>query len=236
MPSNSKFLYEKCGATTSSKIVNGGHFNEERTRKFLYDEPAQYPGCSGSRSYKDNRHASRQSPLITRALAWFDILIKELTLPVVHMYMDAIAANAEMAVRTFIRKVSEFMCRRTLSFEDYLDEGSVIKLDIRRYPEDGTAAFNFTGTSEETLNCLNALKAITHSCVIYCLRCLIDVDIPFNQACLAPIEVIISEGTILNTSRYAAVCAGNIITSQRITYVILGAFGAMAASQGCVKC
>jgi len=45
--------------------------------------------------------------------------------------------------------------------------------------------------------------------------------------------VIIPEGTLLNPSGYAAVCAGNPITSQRITDVILGAFQSVAASQGC---
>ena len=108
-------------------------------------------------------------------------------------------------------------------------------LEIRLSPEDGTAVFHFTGTSEETLNCLNAPKAITHSAVIYSLRCLINIDIPLNQGCLALIEVIIPEGTVLNPSRHAAACAGNSVTSQRITDVILGAFGASAASQGCVN-
>ena len=236
MPSNSKFLYEEGGATTSYKSVSGGRFNEEQTRKFLYDEPAQYRGCSGSRSYEDNLSDMRAAIAANnKGTSLIYMLIKEFSLPVVHMYMNAIAANAETAVRTFIRKVSESMGRKTLSFEDYLDDGSVINLEIRLNPEDGTAAFDFTGTSDETLNCLNAPKAITHSCVIYCLRCLIDVDIPLNQGCLAPIDVIIPEGTILNPSSYAAVCAGNSITSQRITDVILGAFGAMAASQGCVN-
>ncbi|RMZ02883.1 hypothetical protein D0860_07040 [Hortaea werneckii] len=64
-------------------------------------------------------------------------------------------------------------------------------------------------------------------------RCLIGVDIPLNQGCLAPISVKIPEGTLLNPSGYAAVCAGNPITSQRITDVCLGAFRACAASQGC---
>ncbi|KAJ5607724.1 hypothetical protein N7537_004343 [Penicillium hordei] len=45
--------------------------------------------------------------------------------------------------------------------------------------------------------------------------------------------MIIPSGTLLNPSGHAAVCAGNPITSQRITDVVLGAFNACAASQGC---
>ena len=236
MPSNSKFLYEEGAATISYKIVSGGRFNEEETRKFLYDEPGQYPGCSGTRNYEDNLSDMRAAIAANnKGSTLIGALIKEFTLPIVHMYMKAISENAETAVRAFLQGVSKSLGRRTLNFEDYLDDGSVIKLEVRLNPENGTAVFDFTGTSEETLNCLNAPKAITHSAVIYCLRCLINVDIPLNQGCLAPIEVIIPEGTVLNPSRHAAVCAGNSITSQRITDVILGAFHASAASQGCVN-
>ncbi|KAJ3547722.1 hypothetical protein NM208_g1367 [Fusarium decemcellulare] len=236
MPSNSKFLYEEGAATASYKIVSGGRFNETETRKFLYDEPSKYEGCSGTRNWKDNLSDLRAAIAANRKGAvLIDTLIQEFSLPVVHMYMNAIAENAETAVRAFLRETARKLNGRHLSFKDYLDDGSVIKLEIRIDAEAGTAGFDFTGTSEETLNCLNAPKAITHSCVIYSLRCLINMDIPLNQGCLAPIRVTIPQGTILNPSPYAAVCAGNSITSQRITDVILGAFGASAASQGCVN-
>lgn len=235
MPSNSKFLYEEGAATTSYKIVSGGRFNEEETRKFLYDEPSQYKGCSGTRNWKDNLSDLRAAIAANRKGArLIDALVKEFSLPVVHMYMNAISDNAETAVRAFLLRVAK-TDRQHLEFEDYMDDGSVIKLEVRINAEGGTAEFDFSGTSEETLNCLNSPKAITHSAVIYSLRCLINMDIPLNQGCLAPINVIVPEGTILNPSPYAAVCAGNSITSHRITDVILGAFEASAASQGCVN-
>ncbi|KAH7029536.1 Hydantoinase B/oxoprolinase-domain-containing protein [Microdochium trichocladiopsis] len=236
MPSNSRFLYEEGAAAVSYKLVSNGKFNEEETRNFLYDEPSQYEGCSGSRTYNDNVSDLRAAIAANRKGAQLiDVLIKEFGLPVVHAYMNAITDNAETAVKAFLRKVARTANNGRLSFEDYLDDGSVIKLEIRIDAETGLADFDFTGTSQEAFNCLNTPKAITHSAVIYSLRCLINVDIPLNQGCLAPINVIIPEGTILNPSRYAAVCAGNSITSQRVTDVILGAFKAMAASQGCVN-
>ena len=42
----------------------------------------------------------------------------------------------------------------------------------------------------------------------------------------------IPENTILSPSEEAAVCGGNVLTSQRITDVVLLAFKACAASQG----
>ncbi|CAD7703564.1 unnamed protein product [Ostreobium quekettii] len=67
------------------------------------------------------------------------------------------------------------------------------------------------------------------------MRCLVRQDIPLNQGCLAPITIRIPAGTILSPSSEAAVCGGNVLTSQRVTDVVLKAFRAAAASQGCMN-
>src|SRR5436305_5631331 len=78
----------------------------------------------------------------------------------------------------------------------------------------------------------NAPQAVTYSAIIYCLRCLISEDIPLNQGCLKPIKVLIPPKSFLSPSDKAAVVGGNVLTSQRVTDVILKAFQACAASQG----
>lgn len=45
----------------------------------------------------------------------------------------------------------------------------------------------------------------------------------------------IPSGSLLSPSRTAAVCGGNVLTSQRIVDVVLRAFNACAASQGCTN-
>lgn len=52
---------------------------------------------------------------------------------------------------------------------------------------------------------------------------------------MIPITVNVPEGTLLNPSPTAAVCAGNGCTSQRITDVVLKAFSCCAASHGCMN-
>lgn len=79
----------------------------------------------------------------------------------------------------------------------------------------------------------NPLTFPNGSSIIYTLRALISQDIPLNQGCLTPITVIIPKGSFLSPSGQAAVVGGNVLTSQRVTDVILRAFGACAASQGC---
>jgi 5-oxoprolinase (ATP-hydrolysing) len=79
---------------------------------------------------------------------------------------------------------------------------------------------------------INAPEAVTYSAIIYCLRCLISEDIPLNQGCLKPVTVKIPKKSFLSPSDKAAVVGGNVLTSQRVTDVVLKAFRACAASQG----
>ena len=74
---------------------------------------------------------------------------------------------------------------------------------------------------------------MTYSAIIYTLRCLISEDIPLNQGCLKPVHVKIPRGSFLSPRDGAAVVGGNVLTSQRVTDVVLRAFSACAASQGC---
>ena len=56
------------------------------------------------------------------------------------------------------------------------------------------------------------------------------------QGCLKPITVHIPPDTILSPGPEAAVVGGNVLTSQRITDVVLKAFNAAAASQVRAPC
>jgi 5-oxoprolinase (ATP-hydrolysing) len=106
---------------------------------------------------------------------------------------------------------------------DRLDNGTRIHVEIR-IREDGSADFDFTGTGSGCLGNGDAPKSVCLSAIIYCLRCLINYDIPLNQGCLASINVVNPYGSILNPSENAAAYAGNTQTSQRLVDVILKAF------------
>ncbi|KAK7311149.1 hypothetical protein RJT34_09084 [Clitoria ternatea] len=73
--------------------------------------------------------------------------------------------------------------------------GSVIhlKLSINANKGEGEAVFDFAGTSAEVYGNWNAPEAVTAAAVIYCVRCLVNVDIPLNQGYLAPVKILIPE-------------------------------------------
>jgi hypothetical protein len=53
--------------------------------------------------------------------------------------------------------------------------------------EEGSAHLDFEGTGAEVRGNLNAPISVVHSAVIYCMRAMLDVDVPLNAGCLVPV-------------------------------------------------
>ncbi|EGC42379.1 5-oxoprolinase [Histoplasma capsulatum var. duboisii H88] len=233
MPPTSTELWQEGASIEAEKLVTGGLFNEERMIELLLKEPAQYPGCSGTRCLQDNLSDLRaQVAANQKGISLINGLIKECGLERVHTYMYAIQSTAEIAVRELLKTTARTLSS-TLEAVDRMDDGTPIALKITIDGEKGEAVFDFAGTGCEVFGNTNAPPAITHSAIIYCLRSLVKSDIPLNQGCLNPIDIRIPPRTLLSPSQGAGVVGGNVLTSQRITDVVLKAFNACAASQGC---
>lgn len=233
MPPTSTELWQEGAAIESEKLVCEGRFNEEVMRKHLLEDPAQYEGCSGTRCLADNiSDLKAQVAANVKGINLIKAMIADHGLRTVHKYMYAIQKTAEVAVRELLKETYTKFGGKPLEAVDYMDDGTPIALKITISP-DGTAIFDFTGSGPEVYGNTNAPKAITNSAIIYCLRALISSDIPLNQGCLNPITIVVPDGTILSPSRGAGVVGGNVLTSQRLTDVVLLAFRACAASQGC---
>ncbi|MCA9175296.1 MAG: hydantoinase B/oxoprolinase family protein [Planctomycetales bacterium] len=146
-------------------------------------------------------------------------------------YMRHMQTAAERKVRAALRRMGNFTRQR----EDQLDNGA--KIVARVAVSAGDADIDFSGTAPVQPNNLNANRAIVSAAVMYCLRCLLDEDIPLNEGVLAPVRIKLPE-CLLNPPAFpdpadcAAVVGGNVETSQRVVDVLLGAFEAAAASQG----
>jgi 5-oxoprolinase (ATP-hydrolysing) len=235
MPPNSTELWQEGAAIESEKVVSDGVFNEARMRELFLDVPSQYPGCSGSRNLSDNiSDLKAQIAANARGISLIERLIDEYGLQTVQMYMLAIQRTAELAVRNLLKDMYHRYGGKPLEALDYMDDGTPINLKITIEP-DGSAVFDFAGTGAEVYGNINAPEAITHSAIIYSLRCMINSDIPLNQGCLSSIDVRIPSPSILSPTRAAAVVGGNVTTSQRVTDVVLKALRACAASQGCLN-
>src|SRR5205823_6552865 len=113
-----------------------------------------------------------------------------------------------------------------------MNVGAIIRVAIIVDRARHSLRVDFTGTSAQLDSNFNAPLSVCRAAVLYVLRTLIDHEIPLNEGCLRPVELIVPEGSMLNPRYPAAVVAGNVETSQAITDALYGALGIQAASQG----
>ncbi len=117
--------------------------------------------------------------------------------------------------------------RGTYRFEDCLDNDGIsskpvwVRVEITARGEEITVDFRRSGPQAE--GPVNANYAVTVAAVMYVLRCLIPEDVPFTAGILRPVEILAPEASIVNAKAPAAMAAGNVETSQRITDCVLGA-------------
>ncbi|MBL90916.1 MAG: 5-oxoprolinase [Myxococcales bacterium] len=97
---------------------------------------------------------------------------------------------------------------------------------------------DFTGTDDQVMGPINAVKSIVDSAVFYVCRTLWPASIPHNGGAHRPVQIKTRQGSLLDARSPAGVVGGNVETSQRIVDVLYGAFAQLlpekvpAASQG----
>ncbi|MBH88717.1 MAG: 5-oxoprolinase [Magnetovibrio sp.] len=221
MPPFSTCIEEEGVLIDNFLIVKKGRFREEKMRTILASGP--YPARNPDQNIADLMAQIAANEKGAREL---HIIIKHYGLKTIQNYMRYIQDNAEESVRQVIDRLEGG------SFSYKMDCGATIKTNITIDKKAKKACINFTGTSPQQKNNFNAPYAITKSAVLYVFRTLVDQDIPLNEGCLKPIDIVIPEGSMLHPKFPAAVVAGNVETSQAIVDTLYGALKIMAASQG----
>ena len=244
MPPFSKQLIEEGACIKSFKLVQKGRFDEKGITELL-NAPGKIkrkpgrPAISGTRTIDDNiSDLKAQVAANLQGVALLRRMIHRYGLSVVHRFMKHIQLNAERAVREMLRDFSKKMHLLpvdTVMAEDFLDDGSPIRLKLTIDRDEGSAVFDFSESGFELWGNLNTPRAVVSSAVLYSLRSILKQRIPLNSGCLKPVRLVVEPGTLLSPSENAAVVGGNVLTSQRITDVVFKAFQTVAASQGCMN-
>lgn len=244
MPPNSRYIEEEGACITSFKLVENGAFQEAGLTELLL-APGKLnafegrPANHGARRPADNISDLKAQVAANRK--GIDLVLEMVDhygLDVVQAYMGHVQEATEAATRSALKELSSKKGMKevdSVTAVDYLDDGSPIVLNLTIDRRDGSAVFDFSGTGPEIWGNCNAPRAVTSSAVLYCLRCLIEKDLPLNHGALIPISLSIPKGSLLDPSPEAAVVGGNVLTSQRVTDIVLKAFGVAAASQGCMN-
>jgi N-methylhydantoinase B len=138
----------------------------------------------------------------------------------VHRYVREILNYSERMTRIAIRSIPD----GTYAAEDFLDDDGVgsspIRIAVKIRIRADQAFVDFSESDPQAAGSVNAVYAITASAVFYVFRTLVDVPIPSNAGGMRPLEIVAPPGTIVNARPPAAVCGGNVETSQRIVDVL----------------
>jgi 5-oxoprolinase (ATP-hydrolysing) len=221
MPPFSKTIEEEGALFELFQLVSENDFLEPELRDKL--GAGRYPARNPDQNVADLR---AQLAANARGIAEIERAVQRHGLETVQAYMRHVQDNATACMQEAIDKL------RPGSFRYEMDSGQAIavRVDIDRAAR--RVHVDFSGTSAQDPHNFNAPRAVCMAAVLYVFRTLIDRPIPLNEGCLAPLEITIPRGSMLDPSPPAAVAAGNVETSQCIVDALYGALGMLAASQG----
>jgi N-methylhydantoinase B len=143
-------------------------------------------------------------------------------------YLDTADALLDYGERRMCSALAELPDGR-YPFEDVMEwQGVLLPIRVVVTVAGPTLVADFTGTSPQVAGNINAVEAVTLSCLYYAVRVATDPTIPANGGCYRPVSLVAPSGSLVNADPPAAVAAGNVETSQRIADVVLGALAAAA--------
>ena len=220
-PPDSTHIDEEGVMIDNFLIVEGGELRERALRELLGSGP--HPCRNVEQNLAD---LAAQIAANETGRAELRKMVAHYGIAVVSAYMQHVQDNAEESVRRVIDVL------RDGAFECPMDGGRVIRVKISVDRAGRSATIDFTGTSEQSPGNYNAPTAVSKAAVLYVFRTLVNDQIPLNEGCLKPLQLILPKRSMLNPEYPAAVFAGNTEVSQAVTNALYGALGVLAACQG----
>ena len=221
MPPDSHSVEEEGVLIDNFTLVDKGRFREAALIDLL--SSGAYPARNVKQNVADLK---AQIAANEKGVQELRKMIGHFGLDVVHAYMGHVQDNAEEQVRRVLDVLTDGR------FTYPLDDGAQVSVEIRIDKARRSAVIDFSASSPQQDSNFNAPSAVCRAATLYVFRTLVDDEIPMNEGCLKPLDIVIPEGSMLNPRYPAAVVAGNVETSQIITDTLYGALGVIAAAQG----
>jgi N-methylhydantoinase B len=155
---------------------------------------------------------------------------------------DGVEDLIEYSERRMRQGLRDHVADGEATFVDVIDDTGIVRTPctIRATvtKREDRARVDFTGTDPQQLGAANSPIGPTTSAVYYAVKAVAGPDVPINDGCYRPIEIVAPPGTLVNATLPAACQARNVIC-HRITDVLMGALSRlcperiMAACYGC---
>jgi N-methylhydantoinase B len=142
--------------------------------------------------------------------------------------MDALIEYADRVVRAGVARIpdGEYVAEDILDDDGFGADRLPLRVAVRVRGD--SMEVDFTGTAAQATGGVNAVAAITASCVRYVTRCVVEAllgqSLPAGGGEMRAVRVVLPARTIVAAGPPASVAAGNVETSQRIADVLLLAF------------
>lgn len=151
-------------------------------------------------------------------------------------HFTAILDHAERRMRAGIAAIPD----GRYEFDDVIEGDSItdalITLRVAIIVHGDSLRVDFTGTDPQVEGPINCFPPSVLACVYYAMKLLIDPELPPCSGTYRPIEVVLPEGSVLNARYPAAVCNSNIITTQRLVDIMLGAMAGAVPERVSAAC
>ena len=114
---------------------------------------------------------------------------------------------------------------------DGLDLEKPLKIVITVRLRGGSVIYDFTGTAAQCRANLNCVTSAVAATCYYVTRCISDPDVPENEGCYRPVDMVLPPGTIVNPTPPAAT-SGKHPLAQRMADLLIQAFAKIAPDRG----
>ena len=219
-PPDSKHIDEEGVLIDNFKMFDKGVFRESEIRKIL--SSGRYPCRNIEHNMAD---LAAQVAANNTGIVEINSMIEQFGIETVHSYMNHVQDNAEECIRNAIVNLREG------KYEYELDNGEFIRVKITIDKIKREATIDFTGTAPKNPFNYNAPMAVCHAVILYVFRTLVGSNIPLNEGCFKPLNIIIPNNAMINAKYPSAVIAGNTEVSQLTCNALFGALGIIAGSQ-----
>ena len=219
-PPDSKHIDEEGVLIDNFKMFDKGVFRESEIRKIL--SSGRYPCRNIEHNMAD---LAAQVAANNTGIVEINSMIEQFGIETVHSYMNHVQDNAEECIRNAIVNLREG------KYEYELDNGEFIRVKITIDKIKREATIDFTGTAPKNPFNYNAPMAVCHAVILYVFRTLVGSNIPLNEGCFKPLNIVVPNNAMINAKYPSAVIAGNTEVSQLTCNALFGALGIIAGSQ-----
>jgi len=221
MPSGSTCIEQEGIVLDDILLLKDGKYLDRKLRDLL--SSGRFPARNVDQNIAD---LAAQLAACQRGAERLMGMAESYSLDAVSAYMGHLLDHAERAARDVLRRFPGG------AITVPMDNGAQICVAITVDPGTGDTLIDFAGTSDQLPDNFNTPAPVVRAACLYALRLIADLPVPLNDGFLRPVTIHVPDGSMLSPRSPAAVVAGNVETSQILADAVLGALGAMAASQG----